>query len=202
MKQTSVSQHRRPAAFDRLILVALLLAVSAGAGAAGEVPEDAASVTNLSLKEGQAKLEKNGYEIAKSSLFGKTQLWWNEDQKACVELEFESGEDKTIKSVTAGDKNACIKGAAASRKVWDSYKDGRAPASFAALDAERSKLSTDGYKPSYWTKDIAPGKDAETWFNAESNKCKRIVWSSGDHEKMKTMDCKPEQATKPGPSKG
>lgn len=194
--------HSSLGAFERLIFATLLVVVSVGAGAESGVPEDAASVVNLSLKEGQAKLEKSGYEIAESSLMGKKQLWWNEDKKTCVKLEFESDGDKKITEVKAGDKDKCIKGAAASRKVWDSYKDGQAPVSFAALDAERSTLSKEGYKASYWTKDMAPGKDSETWYNAESSKCKRIIWSSSDNGKMKTMDCKPEQGKKPGPSKG
>lgn len=186
----------------RYLMPAILLAsVSATGNAKSNVPEEASSVINLSLEEGQAKLQQNGYEIAGSSFFGGTQLWWNESKKVCIEIEFDGSGEKKITSVAPGDEQECIKGAAASRKVWDSYRDGKAPASTAALNAERSKLSGAGYTASYWIDDVAPGKDAETWYNADLNKCMRIIWNSKDNQNIKTSECKPEQGKNPAPKK-
>ena len=132
------------------MMAILLISISLNGHAQSNVPEDASSVTGLGLKEGQARLQQNGYEIADSSYFSSKQLWWNENKKVCIKIKFDKEGDKKITSVTSGDEQKCIKGAAASRKVWDSYHDGQAPASTAALNKERSKLSDAGYKPSYW----------------------------------------------------
>ncbi len=186
-------------AHSSLVFAPLLVAVSVVANAESKVPQDALSVVNMSLEAGQAKLQQEGYEIADSSFFGGKQLWWNEGKKECIELKFDKSDDKKITSVEPGNEKKCIKGAEASRKVWESYRDGQAPASSAGLDAERAKLSDAGYKPSYWIKDVAPGKDAETWYNGAANKCMRLVWSSADGQNMKSMECKPEQGVNPAP---
>lgn len=181
-------------------MLSLLLALLAPSGMLqAAVPEDASSVVNLSLEEGQAKLQKNGYEIAGSSLFSAKQLWWNEAEKACVEVEFDKKGSKLITAVTPGDEKKCVKGAAASRKVWESYRDGQAPASSATLEVERAKLSEAGYAPTYWIDDMSPGRDAETWYNANSKQCTRILFNAGDSQVIKTMECKPEQGMNPAP---
>ena len=183
------------------MLAILLVATPLSGNAQSKVPNNASSVVNLSLKEGQTKLQQYGYEIADSSFFGRKQLWWNEDKKVCIEIEFDKSDIKKITSVTPGDEKKCIKGAEASRKVWDSYRDGQAPASTPALNAERSKLSQKGYKPSYWIKDAAPGRDTETWYNETSNKCMRIIWNSAGNQNIKITECKPEQGKNPAPNK-
>lgn len=179
---------------------ALLVVAMAQPGyAQSSVPDNVMSVVNTNLEDGQKMLQDNGYEIADSSLFSAKQLWWNEASKSCVEIKFDKKGDKRITSAAPGNEKKCIDGAAASRKVWNTYHDGQAPAKAAALDAERSKLASAGYVASYWIDDAAPGRDSEIWSNESSNQCMRITWNASDQQNIKTMECKPEQSKNPAP---
>jgi hypothetical protein len=150
------------------------------------LPSEVTSIVNLNLEDAQGKLKNIGYEICHSSLFAKSQDWFNENSKNCVTVKF----DKKTKKVTEVKSNPnisdCQKGLEASRKVWDKYHDGQAPVSDTKLDQERQKLTDQGFKAAYWVDEISPGRCIEYWVNDNIKKTMYIVWEKQSNKWVTT----------------
>lgn len=143
------------------------------------VPPEVASIVKMNLKDGQAKLSSLGYEICASSLSGKKQDWYNASEKICVTIKFEKQGEKPITEVTINPATSdCQKKLEASNKVWENYHDGQAPVTNAKIDDERKKLASQGFKVSYWIKDVAPGRSTEYWINESTKTAMHIVWEN------------------------
>ena len=170
--------------------------------AQGDVPAEAQAVVSLPLETAQAKLTESGYEIAHSSLMGKEQWWWQESSSTCVCLKFAGGKQKPIKEVTRIASADCEKGVEAARKVWEAYSDGPAPVHSAKLDAERQKLTDQGYTVSYWAKELCScGNSSEYWYNAAADKCAFIVFVTTSGELVRADKCEASQGKNPAPPK-
>lgn len=154
----------------------------------------------MKLEDGQAKLEELGYEICFSSLFGKKQDWVNEKAQTCVTVKFNKNEQITEVSLNP-QTSECLKKLENARKIWENYHDGQAPVSAAKIDEERNKLAGQGFKVSYWTYDVSPGRSAEYWVNDSTKKVKLIVWESADNKWVMTNDTSYEMGKNPAPTK-
>lgn len=167
--------------------------------AIAQLPNEVASLVGIGLEEGEIKLEELGYEIAHSSLFGKSQLWYNEEKNVCIELHFKKKNNHAIESIEPGDLQKCKEGVIASREVWEKYHDGPAPAKGAKIEAAREKLKGKGFKVSYWIDEIAPGRISEYWWNEATQKCKFIVWDKGTESNLSTSGCEAKYGKNPAP---
>ena len=179
-----------------ILILALTISLSF---AQNEVPKEASSIIGLSLDDAENSLEKNGYEIAFSSIFGKKQYWWSDSKKTCVNVAFHKGKKHIIESVTLLDESECLPGIEASHKIWEKYHDGQAPMNSSEVTKQREKLTTKGYKASYWIHEISLGHDIEYWYNEKTNKCKYIVWNTSGGDGVYTGNGTPEQAKNPAP---
>ena len=155
--KTKIQDAFKNAVYSVLVYFVVFISVAPLVATAQDVPAELNSLVSMKLDDAQNWLEKNGYEIAGSSLFKKEQLWYNEKQNVCVSMTFEKKGDHTVTGLKPGDETKCKEGVAAARKVTDSYHDGPAPANAAAIEKEREKLSAKGFVVSYWIKDISPG---------------------------------------------
>ena len=168
--------------------------------AQGSVPTEVLSIVNMNLEEGQTKLSSLGYEICGSSLVGKKQDWFNEKTKNCVTVHF--SKSKEITEVTLNPSiSDCQKKLEASRKVWENYHDGQAPVNTAKIDAERKKLSDQGFKVSYWINEVSPGRNSEYWINEKTEKAMFIVWEIQDNKWVMTDKTDFKMGKNPAPSK-
>lgn len=182
-----------------LIVSAVFLA-SIKANAQDGIPSEVASIAKMNLEQGQEKLSSLGYEICASSLMGKKQDWFNESTQNCVTVKFDK--KKVITEILPNPKTSeCQKGLDASRKVWEKYHDGQAPASSAKLNEERKKLAEDGFKASYWVGELSPGRSSEYWINETSKKTMYIVWEVQGDKWVKTDKTDYEMGKNPAPSK-
>lgn len=184
---------------SRLVYLTVMgLFISCSVSAQPDVPPQVASITKMSLEDGQEKLTSLGYEVCSSSLFGKKQDWFNESTQNCITVKFDK--KKVITEVLLNPETSeCQKELEASRKVWEKYYDGQADVSSSAIDKERDKLKTSGYLVSYWIYDIAPGRSTEYWWNEKENKCKQIMWNTPDKGNVSTASCEKEYAKNPAP---
>ena len=181
--------------------VTFLLSVNSAVGQ-GSVPPEVASIVKMNLKDGQAKLASLGYEICASSFSGTKQDWFNESAKICVTVQFDKKGDKPITQVTLNTATSkCQQGLEATRKVWEKYHDGQAPASSAKLDEERKKLAEKGFKASYWIDEIAPGRSSEYWVNENTQKAMLIVWDIKGTVWAKTEKTDYKYGHNPNPNK-
>ncbi len=170
--------------------------------AQGDVPAEAKAVVAMPLEAAQAKLTDSGYEIAHSSLMGKEQYWWQESSKSCVCITFSKGDGKPVKEVTRIANAECEKGIAAAREVAAAYSDGAAPVHSAKLDAERKKLSDQGYTASYWAKELCKcGNSIEYWYNSATDKCAYVVFKTDSGDWVNSDRCEPKQGKNPYPKK-
>jgi len=165
-----------------------------------DVPEEASKLVGSKLEDAQKELESKGWEIAFSSLFGKKEYWWNESQKVCINMSFKNGHDHPIKEVTRIPNEECQKGVEAARKVWEKYHDGQSPDESPAINKEREKLLKQGYKVSYWIRDIAPGRSSEYWFNESTQKCMLIAWNTAGKDGVDTIKCEAKYGKNPAPT--
>jgi len=173
----------------------------APAAAQTDVPADVAALVNTKLDPGQVRLAELGYEAVHSSYAAKTQYWWSEAGAVCISLKI-SGSD--IAAVSRIDSKECEKRVASARAVWGKYSDGPAPARSPKLDAEREKLSGQGYQVAYWVKDISadtPPRSAEFWLNAEAGKCVMIVFEAKSQSYVMTVKEDRKMCTNPAPKK-
>jgi hypothetical protein len=173
---------------------------SSKANAQDGVPPEVASITKMSLEEGQEKLASLGYELCSSSLFGKKQDWFNESTQNCVTVKFDKKQVIT-EVVINPETSECQKGLDASRKVWENYHDGQAPVNSQKIDDERSKLTNQGFKVSYWINDVSPGRCAEYWVNEEKQEAMFIVWEIQGNKWVMTEKTDYEMGKNPAPSK-
>jgi hypothetical protein len=180
-----------------LVGITSLLSISK-ANAQDGVPPKVASITEMSLEEGQDKLTGLGYEVCSSSLFGKKQDWFNETTQNCVTVRF--NKKKVITEVSLNSNTTeCQKGLDASRKVWEKYHDGQAPVSAARIDGERKKLTDKGFKVSYWIDEISPGRSMEYWVNETTKETSYIVWEIAGTKWVKTEKTDYEMGVNPAP---
>ena len=185
----------------KISLVILVLLLTIGVSfAQNEVPANASAIVGLPLSDAQDKLESYGYEIAYSSLMGKKEYWWSKSEKVCINVAFHKGKEHKVEEVTLLDSKECEPGIEASHKVWEKYHDGQSSTSNAEINKHRDKFTQDGYKASYWIKDLPPGKNAEYWYNETKNKCKYIVWDSQGGD-VSTGNGQPSQGKNPAPVK-
>jgi hypothetical protein len=188
---------------SRLLLV-LFLGISLVsiniANSQSSVPPEVASITNLTLEEGQAKLTSLGYEICSSSFFSKKQDWFNESTENCVTIKFNKKDKQIIEVLLNPATSECQKGLEASRKVWEKYHDGQAPISTPKLDMERKKLADEGFKPSYWISEVSPGRNSEYWVNETTQKTMYIVWEIQGNKWVMTEKTDYEMGKNPAPS--
>ncbi len=187
-----------------LALLALIVITgfltSSKANAQDGVPPEVASITKMSLEEGQEKLASLGYDLCFSSLFGKKQDWFNVSTKNCVTVKFDK--KKVITEVVINPETSeCQKGLDAARKVWENYHDGQAPVNSQKIDVERKKLVDQGYKVSYWVTDVSPGRSAEYWVNETTQKTMFIVWETQGNKWVMTNKTDYEMGKNPAPSK-
>ena len=138
--KTKIQDAFKNAVYSVLVYFVVFISVAPLVATAQDVPAELNSLVSMKLDDAQNWLEKNGYEIAGSSLFKKEQLWYNEKQNVCVSMTFEKKGDHTVTGLKPGDEAKCKEGVAAARKVTDSYHDGPAPANAAAIEKEREKL--------------------------------------------------------------
>ena len=164
------------------------------------VPTEVKAIVKMKLEDGQAKLEKLGYEICFSSLFGKKQDWVNEKSQTCVTLKFNKKQEITEVSLNP-QTSECLKKLEKARKIWENYHDGQAPVSNSKIDEERKNLAGKGFKVSYWINDVSPGRSAEYWVNDSTKKVKLIVWESADNKWVMTNDSSYEMGKNPAPKK-
>ena len=164
------------------------------------VPTEVKAIVKMKLEDGQAKLEKLGYEICFSSLFGKKQDWVNEKSQTCVTLKFNKKQEITEVSLNP-QTSECLKKLENARKIWENYHDGQAPVSNSKIDEERKNLTDKGFKVSYWINDVSPGRSAEYWVNDSTKKVKLIVWESADNKWVMTNDSSYEMGKNPAPKK-
>lgn len=165
------------------------------------VPEALKSLVGLPLDEAQEKLQSMNYEIASSSLFKKNQQWYNEGENVCILIAFNKKGEHLVESIDPGVESECKEGVAKARKIWENYHDGQASVSSAAIDRERDKLKTQGYKASYWIHDVAPGKTMEVWINESEQLSKSISWDDATKSDIKVMDRDFKYARNPSPLK-
>jgi hypothetical protein len=164
------------------------------------VPPEVLSIVNMKIDDGQEKLKTLGYDISSSSLTGKKQDWFNEKTKNCITVRF--NKDKEITEVALNPSTSeCQKGLDASRKVWEKYHDGQAPMSSDKIDAERKKLSDQGFKVSYWVNEAAPGRNSEYWINENTQKTMFIVWEVQGNKWVMTDKTDYKMGKNPAPSK-
>ncbi|MDZ7645690.1 MAG: hypothetical protein U5K54_00130 [Cytophagales bacterium] len=170
------------------------------ANAQDGVPPEVASITKMSLEEGQEKLASLGYELCSSSLFGKKQDWINETTQNCVTVKFDK--KQVISEVVINPETSeCQKRLDAARKVWENYHDGQAPVNSKIIDDERSKLADQGFKVSYWTYDVSPGRSAEYWVNEKTHEAMFIVWEIQGNKWVMTKKTDYSMGKNPAPSK-
>ncbi|MBD0835633.1 hypothetical protein [Aestuariibaculum suncheonense] len=181
-----------------LIIVFSIINMS---NAQSKVPEEVSALVKMDLEEGQAKLKSLGYEICFSSLLGKKQDWFKESENSCITLKF----DKRSKEITEVALNPnisqCQQRLEASRKVWEKYHDGQAPASSSKLDDERQKLVNKGFKVSYWVDEISPGRCIEYWINETTKKAMYIVWEVQGNRWATTDKTEYDMGKNPAPIK-
>jgi hypothetical protein len=187
------------------LLLIFLIALSAffigfDANAQEGVPKEVLSIIDMKLEDGQAKLNKLGYEICSSSFMGKKQDWYNESTKNCLTVHFNKSKSITevVLNLAISD---CQKGLEASRKIWENYHDGQAPVNSEKINAERKKLTDQGFKPSYWIYDVSPGRNAEYWINETTKKVKVIVWEIQGEKWVMTNESDYKMGKNPAPSK-
>ena len=164
------------------------------------VPTEVKAIVKMKLEDGEEKLEKLGYEICFSSLFGKKQDWVNEKSQTCVTLKFNKKQEITEVSLNP-QTSECLKKLENARKIWENYHDGQAPVSNSKIDEERKNLADKGFKVSYWINDVSPGRSAEYWVNDSTKKVKLIVWESADNKWVMTNDSSYEMGKNPAPKK-
>ena len=164
------------------------------------VPTEVKAIVKMKLEDGEEKLEKLGYEICFSSLFGKKQDWVNEKSQTCVTLKFNKKQEITEVSLNP-ETSECLKKLEKARKIWENYHDGQAPVSNSKIDEERKNLADKGFKVSYWINDVSPGRSAEYWVNDSTKKVKLIVWESADNKWVMTNDSTYEMGKNPAPKK-
>ena len=186
-----------------LVLTLVLIITFSGINqlnAQDSVPSEVASITKMSLEEGQEKLASLGYELCSSSLFGKKQDWFNESTQNCVTVKFDK--KKVITEVVINPETSkCQKGLDAARKVWENYHDGQAPVNSKKIDDERSKLTNQGYKVSYWINDVSPGRCSEYWVNDNTQSTMFIVWETQGNKWVMTNKTDYKMGKNPAPSK-
>jgi hypothetical protein len=171
------------------------------ANAQGNVPTEVASIVSMTLDEGQSKLKNLGYEICASSFSGKKQDWYNESTKNCVTVKFDKKGNKITEVLTNPAISECQKGLEASRKVWEKYHDGQAPVNTPKIDEERNKLTSKGYKVSYWINEVSPGRNSEYWVNETAQKTMFIVWEIQGNKWVMTESTEYKMGQNPAPKK-
>lgn len=167
-----------------LFLSAFIMPIKSSAQ--GSVPKDVASIVNMSLKDGQAKLANLGYEICGSSPSSRTQSWFNKSAKTCINLKFDKNTTNITEVTLNNDISKCERDLAAMQKTYEMYHDGQAPASSVKLDLERKKLADKGFKVSYWVKEPAPGRNMEYWINESTKKTMYILYEIQGSKWVKT----------------
>jgi len=190
-------QALRFGGFGVALIVALAFAATS-AHAQGQVPADLADLVRRDLDASQKTMTARGWEIVYSSLAKKVQYYWNEGSKTCVSLKLKG---KEIEGFTAIDNAECTSLLAEARKVWEGYSNGQASASSPSLDAERKKLSGQGFKATYWVKNASPDRSIEYWLSADGKTCTGLVFGTTDGAFVKTSTNKPEQCANPAPKK-
>ncbi|MDZ7645702.1 MAG: hypothetical protein U5K54_00190 [Cytophagales bacterium] len=150
---------------------------------------------------GSGKLEALGYEICGVKPMKHTEDWINQSAKTCITLTFDKKTQKITNITPNADYSGCLQGLEKVRKIWENYHDGQAPVSDAKIDSERKKLSDQGFKVSYYTVDISPGRSAEHWVNESTKKVKLIVWETQSNKWVMTNDSDYSSAKNPSPIK-
>jgi hypothetical protein len=186
--------------FLKVFLVLASFFIGTHASAQNEVPAEVLSIVKMKLDDGQAKLKSLGYEICSSSMLGKKQDWYNESTKNCVTVHFNKGKNITEVALNPA-ISECQKGLDASRKVWEKYHDGQAPVNSEKIDAERKKLSDQGFKASYWINEVSPGRNSEYWINESTQKTMYIVWEIQGNKWVMTEKTDFNMGKNPAPSK-
>jgi hypothetical protein len=184
--------------------MALILTLSLAGGwtlaqAQTPPPDSVAAVVGMQTEDGQKRLQSMGYEIVYAK--SKTQYWWNEKAKACLDVTIKGGK---IESVRPIDDGQCASRAEAARKVWEAYADGQADVHGKELDQERSRAAADGYKASYWVKNISADKanSIEYWYNEKTDKCMFLVFRTADGKLFNKSSCESARCKNPAPKRG
>ena len=167
-----------------LFLTCLSLSLSC---AQSPIPENVKTILNGPLEEGQKNLQNKGYEVVYSSSFGKRQYWWNEPSKTCLSLGFRG---EMIKELSTIHMDECQSRLEAARAIRDVYRTGLSEISSPSLEAQRNTLSSQGYVPSYWIRETAPGRSREYWHKKEGeSKCFSIMSNIHDGSIIRAEAC-------------
>lgn len=165
------------------------------------IPQEVSSIKGMTLEQGQNKLGELGYEVCASSLFGHKQDWFNESASVCITIKFDKKTELITEVLGNPATDDCRKGLEASRKVWENYHDGQAPATSPILEQERKKLSDQGYRVSYWINNVSPGRCSEYWVNESLQKTMFIVWEIQGNNWVMTDKTEYRMGKNPAPKK-